>query len=151
MIPAKRTLPQLAIFIGMALVFVTMLFHQAWNRSKPNERGVIKWDVISYYSYLPATFIYGDVTLGFLDDPAFNNDNKFWPLELDNGNRLIQTSMGLSILYSPFFFMAHGLAPLFGQARDGFSNIYQFFLVLGTLFYVLAGLLFLNRRQTNWR
>lgn len=145
MIPDKRNFPQLAIVMVMAILLGTMLSYHAWNRSKPNERGVIKWDVISYYSYLPATFIYGDVTLRFLDDPAFNNDNKFWPLDLENGNRLIQTSMGLSILYSPFFFMAHGLAPLFGEARDGFSNIYQFFLVLGTLFYVLIGLLFLRK------
>ena len=73
MIPAKRTLPQLAIFMGMAVLIITMLSHQAWNRSKPNERGVIKWDVNTYYSYLPATFIYGDVTLGFLYAPCFNH------------------------------------------------------------------------------
>ncbi|MGW8314977.1 MAG: hypothetical protein ACWGNV_05200, partial [Bacteroidales bacterium] len=145
MFPDKRSLPQLAIVMVMAVLLGTMLSYHAWNRSKPNERGVIKWDVISYYSYLPAAFIYGDVTLGFLDDPAFNNDNKFWPYQLENGNRLIQTSMGLSILYAPFFFMAHALAPLFGQARDGFSNIYQFFLVFGTLFYVCIGLIFMRK------
>jgi hypothetical protein len=145
MFSGKNALTNVALLLVMAVMLGTMLSFHAWNRSKPNERGVIKWDVISYYSYLPATFIYGDVTLGFLDDPSFNNDNKFWPYRLENGNRLIQTSMGLSILYSPFFFMAHGLAPLFGQPRDGYSNIYQFFLVLSSLFYVMTGLLFLRK------
>lgn len=141
----KLTLPDLALLVVLTVMVVTMCSFHAWNRSKPNERGVIKWDVISYYSYLPATFIYGDVTLGFLDDPGFNNDNKFWFYPLENGNRLIQTSMGLSLLYAPFFFMAHILAPLFGQARDGFSNIYQFFLLLSSLFYVMLGLFFLRK------
>jgi len=143
----ERSLPGAALAVILVAMLVTMFAYHPWNQSKPNERGVIKWDVISYYAYLPATFIYGDVTLGFLDDPpeGFVNDNKFWFFELENGSRLIQTSMGLSILYSPFFFTAHALAPLFGEARDGYSNIYQFFLVLSSLFYVMIGLLILRR------
>jgi hypothetical protein len=124
----------------------TNFLHHSWTLDGPGERGVIHWDVISYYSYLPATFIYGDVNLGFLDDPpeGFVNDDKFWPSTLDNGNKLIITSMGLSVLYAPFFFTAHLLAPLFGQAADGFSSIYQFFLVFGTLIYVIFGFVILK-------
>jgi hypothetical protein len=136
-----------ALWIVLAGLLFTMFSCHYWNQSKPDERGVIKWDVISYYAYLPATFIYGDVKLGFLDDPpeGFVNDNKFWPVELEGGHHLIQTSMGLSILYAPFFFTAHLLAPLFGQAPDGFSSIYQFFLVLSSLVYVMTGLVFLRK------
>ena len=127
------------------MLAATFGYHN-WTRSTDKgERGVIKWDVISYYGYLPATFIYGDVKLGFVYDREFVNDNKFWFSNLENGNRLIQTSMGLSILYSPFFFTAHLLAPIFGEVRDGFSAIYQFFLVLSALFYVMIGLIFLRR------
>ncbi len=125
-------------------MLATMLIYHHWTRSKPGERGVIHWDVISYYSYLPATFIYGDVGLGFLDDEDFINDNKFWPSTLENGNRLILTSMGLSILYSPFFFMAHWIAPLTGNSQDGFNSSYQFFLVLSSLFWVMMGLIVLS-------
>ena len=131
-------------FIFLAMLS-TMVIYQHWNRSKPGERGVIKWDVISYYSYLPATFIYGDVGLTFFDDPDFVNDNKFWPVQLENGNKLILTSMGLSMLYSPFFFMAHWIAPLVGQTQDGFNSTYQLFLVLSSLFWVMMGLLVLRR------
>jgi len=118
-----------------------MAFHN-WTRIDPEEgRGVIQWDIISYYSYLPATFIYGDPTLGFLDHPpeGFKNDSKFWYIKLENGNRLIATSMGMSFMYAPFFFMAHGLAPWFGEVRDGYDSIYQLFLVLGSLFWVILG------------
>ncbi len=139
--------PSFALWFILAALLATTFAYHHWTRSKPNERGVIKWDVISYYGYLPATFIYGDVTLGFIDDPpeGFVNDSKFWYAKLENGKRLIQTSMGLSILYSPFFFSAHALAPLFGEPRDGYGSIYQFFLVLSTLFYVMVGLLVLRR------
>jgi hypothetical protein len=86
------------------------------------------------------------VTLGFLDHPpeGFVNDDKFWPTTLENGNRLIITSMGLSVLYAPFFFTAHLLAPLFGEARDGFSPIYQLFLVISALVYVVLGFVILK-------
>ena len=116
-------LPSLAIWFILIAMLTTMLAYHHWNQSKPTEQGVIKWDVISYYSYLPATFIYGDIKLEFLDDKDFNRSSKFWFYTLDNGNRLIQTSMGLSILYSPFFLIAHLLAPLLGETPDGFSNI----------------------------
>ncbi len=141
----RTSYPSIALWFILAVMLANMVAYHNWTRSKPNERGVIKWDVISYYAYLPATFIYGDVKLGFLDDKSFNNDSKFWPYRLDNGNLLIQTSMGLSILYSPFFFAAHALAPLFKQAPDGYSSIYQLFLALSSLFYVMMGLLILKR------
>lgn len=126
-------------------MLAALFYYHNWTRTDSDERGVIKWDVISYYSYLPATFIYGDVKLGFVDVADFVNDNKFWFNTLGNGNRLIQTSMGLSFLYTPFFFTAHLLAPVFGEARDGFSAIYQFFLAMSALFYVIIGLIFLRR------
>ena len=141
----QKKLPGLALWLIFVVMLGTMGIYHHWNRSKPNERGVIHWDVISYYSYLPATFIYGDVGLGFLDDQDFNNDNKFWPVQLENGNRLILTSMGLSILYSPFFFMAHWLSPLMDEPQDGFNSTYQLFLVLSSLFWVMMGLLALRR------
>ncbi|MEN8202388.1 MAG: hypothetical protein ABFS28_07320 [Bacteroidota bacterium] len=142
---SKISLSSIAIWIIFAAMLATMGSYHNWTRSKPGERGVIKWDVISYYGYLPATFIYGDVKLGFIADKDFANNGKFMYYRLENGNRLIQTSMGLSILYSPFFFTAHALAPLFGQASDGYSSIYQLFLALSSLFYVIIGLFFLKR------
>ncbi len=123
-------------------------YYRHWNQyGKPGERGVIKKDVISYYSYLPATFIYGDVTLGFLDNPPedFVNDNKFWYYTMEDGSRVIRTSMGLSFLYTPFFLIAHGLAPYVNLEPDGYSSIYQLFLVLSSLFYVMMGLMLLKR------
>ncbi|MCP4311116.1 MAG: hypothetical protein GY790_07640 [Bacteroidetes bacterium] len=150
----------------MCILFIALFYlgnvgaSHRWTRNKPLERGVIHWDIISYYAYLPAAFIYGDVTLDFLDNPpeGFVNDDKFWFYEMETGKRLIVTSMGMSVLYAPGFFMAHALAPVFGKERDGYSSIYQLFLVLISLFYVIIAFVILknlllryfNTRTTIW-
>lgn len=133
------------LFIALFYLGIDGAYHN-WTRNKPQERGVIHWDIISYYAYLPATFIYGDVTLGFLDNPpeGFVNNDKFWFYEMETGKRLIVTSMGMSFMYAPGFFIAHALAPLVGQARDGYSSIYQLFLVLISLLYVIIGFVILK-------
>ncbi len=131
------------VIVSVVMVFtITNGIHKVWNRK--GMSGVIRWDIISYYGYLPATFIYDDVSLGFLDNPGFVNDDKFWYVKADNGNKVILTSMGLAYLYSPFFFIANAIAPHIGQAQDGFSPVYQFFLVFSSLFYMIIGLFLLK-------
>jgi hypothetical protein len=139
-----RNLPFLPILLFLALSIWAILFMGLWKVNEGKNRGVIKYDVISYYSYLPATVIYGDATLGFIEDESFREENKFWYEMLENGNKLVVTSMGLSYLYAPFFFLAHWLAPLLGQSPDGFSNIYQLMLIVSGLFYAFLGLILLR-------
>lgn len=133
--------PRAAIIFLLVFYCATNFYHRNWIRDEGPQRGVIKWDIISYYAYLPAVFIYHDIGLDFTEDPGFVNDDKFWFQETGIGKKLIITSMGMAYLYSPFFFMAHALAPVFGEPRDGFQSIYQFFLVFSALFYVAIGLI----------
>jgi hypothetical protein len=140
-----RMLSGLPILLFLVLAIWAILFMGLWKVNEGKNRGVIKYDVISYYSYLPATVVYGDVTLGFIEDKSFLQQNKFWYEVLDNGNHLVITSMGLSFMYAPFFFVAHWLAPALGQTADGFSNIYQLMLIISGLFYAFLGLILLRR------
>ena len=140
-----RNAPNLVITFILICYITTNFIHHKWTRDQGPDRGVISWDIISYYAYLPATFIYGDVGLDFVDDPGFINDNKFWYYTTGSGEKLIITSMGLSFLYAPFFGMAHALAPVFGEPRTGFNSIYQFFLVFSALFYVGIGFCLLKK------
>ena len=140
-----RNAPNLVIIFILLSYIATNFTHHKWTRDEGPNRGVISWDIISYYGYLPATFIYGDVGLDFVDEEGFLNDNKFWFYTTEEGKKLIITSMGLSFLYAPFFIMAHALAPVFGETRSGFSSIYQFFLVFSALFYVGVGFCLLKR------
>ena len=137
--------PQIVIIFLLLVYTGTNFKHHNWTRDEGPWRGVIKWDIISFYGYLPATFIYGDVSLDFLDEGLIKNDNKFWWSPTENGRKIIYMSCGLSFMYAPFFFMAHALAPVFGEARDGFGSIYQFFLVFSALVYMAIGFIVLRK------
>ena len=135
--------PRYVIIFLLIFYCLTNFSHRNWTNDEGPIRGVIKWDVISYYAYLPAVFIYHDLCLDFTENPDFVNDNKFWYQKTEKGKKVIITSMGLSYLYAPFFFAAHVIAPVFNEPRDGFQSVYQFFLVFSALFYVGIGFYFL--------
>jgi hypothetical protein len=102
-------------------------------------------DVVSYYAYLPSAFIYHDLSLQYTDaDKAFF-DYKIRPVKAPNGARIVKTSMGLSLMYAPFFGIGHLLAPHFGYHRDGFSAPYQVSIVVGVFIYLLIGFIFLRK------
>jgi len=145
----KKT-PGFVIVLLLVIYSATNFTHRNWIQDEGPERGVIKWDVIFQYSYLPAAFIHHDLSLHFTDDPEFVNDNKFWFQSLESGNRLIIKTMGMSYLYAPFFFVAHLLAPVLGHSNDGYSSIYQFFLVFGALFYLFIGFYCLWNLLSSW-
>ncbi|MBN2274520.1 MAG: hypothetical protein JXK95_09325 [Bacteroidales bacterium] len=110
-----------------------------------NPDSVIAWDVKSYYAYLPATFIYKDLTFSFRQDKPEYSD-WFWPFTAPNGGLVIITSMGMSMLYSPFFFLAHGYTIMTSpEEATGFSKPYAFMLVMSTIFYASVGLIFLRK------
>ena len=138
-----RNTPGPVIIFLLIFYCLTNFTHRNWTKDEGPIRGVIKWDIISYYAYLPAFFIYHDLSLDFTENPDFVNDNKFWYQKTEKGKKVIITSMGLSYLYAPFFFTAHALAPAFGEPRDGFQSVYQFFLVFSALFYLGFGFYFL--------
>jgi hypothetical protein len=108
---------------------------------------VIGMDVVSYYAYLPATFIFHDIKLEKRE--TFDN-GLFWPEPLPDGNKVIKTTMGMSILYSPFFFISHGIAKLSGDKAYGFSPIYKVGLLVSSVFYLFIGLFFLRRILKNY-
>ena len=51
------------------LLLVSMLYSvfslKRWSMAETNAK-IINWDVTSYYSYLPAAFIYHDITFEFI-------------------------------------------------------------------------------------
>jgi len=111
--------------------------------SKPES--VIAWDVKAYYGYLPAIFIEKDFKMQFpnvLDD---RGSFRYFRETAPNGGRLFKTSMGMAIMYAPFFFIAHHYAEKMGYETHGFSTPYAFALMFSCVFYVLIGLIFLRR------
>jgi hypothetical protein len=130
----------LAITVVVVACSITL-----WNLKRWGPTDVIVEDVVSYYSYLPATFIYDDVTLQAPNEKYQEYDHTFWLIDLGDGKQLIKTSMGMSIMYAPFFAIAH-ITALFGDAEpSGFSTPYRVALTLSSIFYLFLGLLYLKK------
>jgi hypothetical protein len=135
--------------LALALCLGFFLFNIIDNKRYQNE--IIQNDVIQYYSYLPAYFIENDVTLTFLNKYKKIPPNIYWHLVAPDGKRYFKMTMGLSILYSPFFFGAHCFA-INNQTfpADGYSLPYKIGLVISTLFYAMLGLWLLQKLLSNY-
>ncbi len=106
---------------------------------------VIEWDVHSYYAYLPAIFIYKDIELDDSDYSDGQGYYLFWPGELENGEKIIKTTMGVAWLYAPFFFLSHAYATISDHEANGWSPPYKIGLLIAALFYLTIGLLVIRK------
>ena len=138
---SKFSLSKLTLFL-MSVIFIYSFFTiKIWK-----QKTIIEQDVLSYYGYLPATFIYHDLTLSSIFNGKENSLIQVWAKPFPNRGRAIKMSMGLSYMYSPFFFIAHYIAaPKFGYPQDGFCRPYQKMLAFSSLFYVFIGLILLRK------
>lgn len=113
-------------------------------------------DSWGYYLHLPATLLYHDAGDYSATIAAWRTYN---PGEADpradayglrtaagTGRTVIKYPVGVAILQSPFFLLAHGWCKVSGQfPADGFSAPYILLAGLSTLFYALWGLYFLEK------
>ena len=131
----------------LLVICLTILVFRLGNVSEKET----SWDVLGYYLPLPATFIY--------DDPLM--ENRQWIEKVNEEKQLTDTLyqisstpdgkpmffflLGMAMLFLPFFLLGHGSAFLLGYPMDGFSEPYQYALVLGGLFYTFLGLFYLRK------
>ena len=129
----------------MVIVIAAVLLIKVFDIKRyQSPEKVIAWDVISYYAYLPGTFIEKDYTLSFVGTDT-NYYRHYWPEVTSDGHYVIKTTKGLSLLYSPFFFVAHALAAPLGYTADGYSPPYAMALILACVFWVVLGCVFLRK------
>ncbi|MBN1251053.1 MAG: hypothetical protein JXR51_07400 [Bacteroidales bacterium] len=130
------------IILYILLIPVINTNHHNWA----DNEGVIKWDIKSYYAYLPAAFIYHDISLNFINENPQKFNKWIWPINTPTRKKGIITSMGLSVLYAPFFAIAHTVALLNPQYQaDGYSLPYHYALAFSTFFYFILGLFVLRK------
>lgn len=106
---------------------------------------VVFQDVTAYYSYLPAAFIYKDLSFSFIDEnPEFFKD-KMFNSKTDDGRRFQKMTMGLAFMYLPFFVLGHISAHILGFETTGYSQPYYFALIFSALAWLLVGLYYLRK------
>lgn len=111
----------------------------------------ISWDVLGYYLPLPATFIYDTPLLYEYDWLKKVNDEKklsgtlYMISKNEEGEPMYFFLFGMAAFYTPFFLSAHLFAEPLGYPPDGFSEPYQYALVIGSIIYTLIGLFFFRK------
>ena len=133
------------VTFSVVLVLLAVIYSDFNVKIWKTPGRVIQWDVIDYYGYLPATFIYHDISLKFKDHYKGNKHFVFWAKKTATGSYVFKMTMGLSVMYAPFFFVANALAGPLGYDTGGYSLPYRFAIVMAALFYLALGLVFLSR------
>jgi len=133
--------------LGVILLFILVIpLVNFSNHRYSRGEGVIIWDIKSYYAYLPAAFIYHDLSLDFMGQNPDKFNKMIWPVITPTGKKAIITTMGLSFLYAPFFFLAHGYALLSSKYEaDGYSFPYHVALQFSTYVYFILALIILAK------
>ncbi|MBN2215647.1 MAG: hypothetical protein JW723_15565 [Bacteroidales bacterium] len=134
-----------------SIIVLTILFiFICIVRIKTLSNNELCWDVFGYYLYLPATIIHHDPLLKDISwvhqvMSELPISGTLYQLNRGPDNTTYFFLMGMSILYSPFFFTGHIIALLTNFSPDGFSLPYQYSIALGLLIYTLLGLILLRK------
>ena len=135
-------------------LFLLLLQVRLWapNFETHNVTAVLTWDALGYYLYLPAHFIYHDLSrLAFMPNimREYNPTGSFYQaFQVPNGPPgalVMKYPIGLALLNTPFFWLGHWAAGHWNYARDGFSAPYQVAISCGSILYSLLGLGLLRR------
>jgi hypothetical protein len=144
----KNKLSELSFYcLALILTFFVVAFP---------PHNVLSYDVFGYYMYLPLKFKYHDLTIQnyqTIDEilrTYWASETFYQGVKWDNGNWVMRYPIGLSVLYSPFYFIADTIAPYTGYKADGFSRPYQLSVMYGCLLYTLIGLHFIKKILLNF-
>lgn len=129
--------------LAIATIFIFWWIY--FFNSKMWKVDQIQFDIVSYYAYLPAEFIHHDITLEFIRKDYEPFRYQFWPETTPTGMYTIKTTMGLSYLYAPFFFVANFLAPHLGYEASGFSVPYHTALAISAFAFLILGLVYFRK------
>ena len=132
--------PKISIFL---IVIVAGWYGIKVAKWRSNE--IINHDAVSYWAYLPATFIYHDLSFEFTSGLPEDFEGRIWTHIAENGNRVQKMTLGNSLLWTPFFLAAHGYAHLSEYEADGYTLPYSIAIFVAGLFYLAIGLIFLKK------
>ncbi|HPD94996.1 MAG TPA: hypothetical protein PLA24_03795 [Tenuifilaceae bacterium] len=148
---AIKSMPKYVDFSKLAIVLIAgFVFFINFNTKPWNCGRVIHDDMVSYYCYLPAIVIHHDWHFAFAkDNPEFYAD-KYWPVKTPDGKETVKMTMGLSILYLPFFLIGHLFALAGNFPANGYSLPYLIAIQFSALFYLIIALIVLRRLLAKW-
>lgn len=137
--PIKRSLSFYSIVLCIAIILVAFFSYDIYKENR------LKIDAPSFYAYLPVLFLNGDADLSEKNEIEYFKAYRPWFVKVED-HYLVKHTMGLALVLSPFFLIAHLLAHILSFDHGGFSIFYQNILNLGVIFYLGIGLYSLRKQ-----
>ncbi len=126
--------------ISIALITFTFSKHK-WTKNR-----VIIHDVTGYYSYLPAFFIYGDMSMNYRSELPDNEPSEGIWVNFKEDITYLKAPIGVSYFFLPSFWISHQFAKHSDVYQaNGYSLPYQRGLAINTLIISIL-CLFICRR-----
>lgn len=143
----KAVINFLSKYICEWILIICLALSISFQSGDNNLKMIIRADGIGYYSYLPAMFIYSDYQFSFMH----KMQAKYNEAQYDGGylsptpyGKVNKYYIGQSILWLPFFLIAHGISLLVGDP-DGYSFFYQLIVMVASSFYLWLGCRYLRK------
>jgi hypothetical protein len=128
----KMITPSFLVILLMGLfALFSFEFQMKWIGS------VFEMDVDQYYSYLVAEFIHHDL--------SFHFPHHYWLVEAPNGALVPKVTMGMSLMYLPFFVLGNNIAHLYAYDPLGYSQPFAWCIHFGSLVYVFLGFWYMRK------
>ena len=134
-IPAKKQNSILFLFC----VIVLAIFYFFSFSLQTFKKEQIATDVVEYYAFVTAAFECHD--LSFTKDCA----KGFWARTTEDGRKVNKRTIGMAVMYTPFYEAGQIYTTWQGRPDDGYSRISQSFLVVGMWIYVCIGIFLLGK------
>lgn len=121
-----------------AIILVWVSANLNWGDGRWNN--LLRSDAKGYYAYLPAVFIYHDLSFKHLDkysdDPVWSAPfvHKAFP---DREGVVDKYYAGTAFAQFPFFLAGHVVSLIKGAPLDGYSSYYLIFIQVAAIFYAL--------------
>lgn len=143
-----RSCNSLTVLWGIvaAIILASVCYHfTQWD----THINALSWDVYGYYLYLPGIFNFHDLdsyqfTLQHLEQYKIAHSGVYQVSEHD-GEMLPTYTIGMALLYLPFYIVGNILAYFTNYAQDGLSAPYQWSIIVGSWVYSLLGLWYLRK------
>ena len=129
-----------------AIILLWSSSNMKWGDGRWNR--IVKTDGTGYFSYLPAIFVYHDLTFSFHDSVAGHPEHSEFKYEYRThykGQPVNKYYAGTALMMMPFYLIGHLLNYLTGNPMDGFSVWVLIFIHIGAIFYTLLGMWWLSR------
>lgn len=138
-------------FSRFCIPVILLVSFWASSNLKWSEQGR-KYTILSdgkgYYSYLPAVFIYHDLSFSFFDTieaKYYDEHTKYDYRAGEPGKPIDKYFCGVAVMQLPFFLAGHAATLMSDEPADGYSKWYVIFTCIGALFWMAAGLHYLRK------